>query len=109
MAWGIVFFDNEVLSKVGGYSEYRVSGDHDFALRLKNLGYYGDFRNIFYLKFFKKPIFIRVYNPSSLSTNKNTRHGSSYRNSTNEQLKKDRKLSNKIIPKVVHLEMIESS
>ena len=24
---GIVFFDNEVLSKVGGYSEYRVSGD----------------------------------------------------------------------------------
>ena len=109
LAWGIVFFDNEVLSKVGGYSEYRVSGDHDFALRLKNLGYYGDFRNIFYLKFFKNPIFIRVYNPSSLSTNKNTRHGSSYRNSTNEQLKKDRKLSNKIIPKVVHLEMIESS
>lgn len=109
LAWGISFFDKEVLSKVGGYSEFRVSADYDFVMRLKNLGYEGDFRNIFYQKFFKKALFTRVYNSSSLSANKNTRHSSSYRNSVNQQLEKNRKLHNKIIPKVVHLEMIESS
>lgn len=109
LAWGIVFFNKEVLSKVGGYSEYKVSGDHDFALRLKNLGYDGDFQNIFYLKFFKKPIFTRIYSSSSLSADKNTRHGSPYRDSIIQQLEKDRKLGNKIIPKVVHLKMIERS
>jgi hypothetical protein len=78
-------------------------------MRLKNVGYEGDFRNIFYQKFFKKALFTRVYNSSSLSANKNTRHSSSYRNSVNQQLEKNRKLDNKIIPKVVHLEMIEGN
>lgn len=109
LAWGIIFFDKEVLSKVGGFSEYRVEGDHDLVMRLKNLGYIGDFRNIFYKKYFKKPLFKRVYNPASLTANKNTRQGSPYRNSIKQQLEKDRKLGNKIIPKVVKLDLIESN
>ena len=30
-----IFFDKEVLSKVGGYTEYRVEGDNDLVMRLK--------------------------------------------------------------------------
>ena len=78
----------EVLSKVGGYTEYRVEGDNDLVMRLKNLGYIGDFRNIFYRKYFKKPLFKRVYNPASLTANKKTRQGSPFRNSIIQQLKK---------------------
>ena len=109
LAWGIIFFDKEVLTKVGGYSEYRVSGDHDLATRLKNQGYDGEFQNMFCLKLFKSPSFTRVYDSFSLSANKNSGHDSSYRSSVNQQLKKDRKHGNKIIPKVVHLEMIEAN
>ena len=109
LAYGITFFDNEVLSKVGGYSRYRVEGDHDFVVRLKNLGYFGDFGNIFLKKLYKKPLFKRLYNPSSLTADKKTAHGSSYRNSIRQQLERDREAGNRLIPKMVNLELIKNN
>jgi hypothetical protein len=109
LAYGVIFFDNEVLSKVGGFSRYRVEGDHDFVMRLKNLGYLGNFRNIIFMKLYKKPIFKRIHNPTSLTGNKKTAQGSSYRNSIKQQLEKDRKVGSRIIPKVVNLELIKNN
>ena len=37
-AYGVIFIKSFLFSKIGGYSEYRIEGDNDLIIRLKNLG-----------------------------------------------------------------------
>ena len=104
LAYGIFFITNKLMSKVGGFNEYRIECDNDLIERLKDIGYVSvNLNNLFTkMKIFglrhvfsnKYPIFYRRMRKESLSSDPNVGHGTEYRTKIKYELEEKRNSGN---------------